>query len=86
VGPRLTDFPLRCQLEPTIFDDAALALRKVYVRHTTPPLASLERSYQRTPSADWERHDVACGHDMMLEAPEIADLLVEITGSSSIGT
>jgi pimeloyl-ACP methyl ester carboxylesterase len=84
VGPRLTDFPLRCQVEPTVFDEAVVdGLRKVYVRHTSPTLASLERSYERAASAGWECHDVTSGHDMMLEVPEIvADLLVEISGTS----
>ena len=80
VGPRLTDFPLRCQTEPTIFDQAPLArVRKAYVRHTGPPLASLERSYRRAVSDGWDCRDMAAGHDMMLEVPDlVADLLVEL--------
>ena len=58
VGPRLTDFPLRCQTEPTVFDEPSLArMRKRYVRHTRPPLASLERSYQRALGDGWECQD-----------------------------
>ncbi len=80
VAPRLTDFPFRCQLEPTDFDPGPLArLRKVYVRHTDPPMASLESSYDAALAAGWETHELASGHDMMLAAPAAtADLLARI--------
>ncbi len=69
VGPRLTDFPFRCQLDPTDFDPGPLAhLRKVYVRHTDPPLASLEPFYEAALSSGWETHELSSGHDMMLAA------------------
>ena len=85
VAPRLTDFPLRCATEPAEYDPSALAgLRKVYVRHTEPPLASLAASADVALGAGWEFHDVPCGHDMMLEAPgRIADLLATIAGASA---
>ena len=77
VGPRLTDFPFRCQMEPTEFDPAPLArLRKVYVAHTDPPLPSLRRFYDAAVAEGWETYEVRCGHDVMLAAPaELADLL-----------
>ena len=80
VGPRLTDFPFRCVVEPTVFDpDPLRRLRKVYVRYTDPPLASLERFYAAAVAAGWETHELPCGHDMMLAAPrETADLLERI--------
>ena len=80
VGPRLTDFPFRCQLEPTDFDPGPLTrLRKVYVRHTDPPMASLEPFYEAAVAAGWETHELSSGHDMMLAAPEAtADLLARI--------
>ncbi len=79
---RLTDFPARCTTEPTVFDDGRrAALRQTYVRHTDPPMASLDRSYERAVAAGWDCHDVATGHDVMLEAPDaLADLLVRIAG------
>ena len=84
VRPRLTDFPFRCQREPTEFDPAPLeALRKVYVRHTDPPLASLEPFYEAAVSARWETHELATGHDMMLAAPEAtAGLLTRIAAAN----
>jgi pimeloyl-ACP methyl ester carboxylesterase len=80
VGPRLTDFPFRCQVEPTQFDPGPLArVRKVYVAHTDPPLPSLARFAEAAMAAGWETHELACGHDMMLAAPdETADLLERI--------
>jgi pimeloyl-ACP methyl ester carboxylesterase len=83
VRPRLTDFPFRCQTDPTEFDPAALeGLRRVYVRHSDPPLASLERFYEAAVAAHWETHQLACGHDMMLAAPgATADLLARLAAA-----
>jgi pimeloyl-ACP methyl ester carboxylesterase len=80
VGPRLTDFPFRCQVEPTAFDPAPLTrLRKVYVAHTNPPLPSLGRFAAAALAEGWETHELPYGHDMMLAAPEAtADLLEAI--------
>ena len=78
VGPRLTDFPFRCTVEPTDFDPQPLArLRKVYVAHTDPPLQSLQPSFDMAVSSGWEIHEVPCGHDMMLAAPEATAELLE---------
>lgn len=77
VGPRLTDFPVRCQTDPVQFDPAPLAaVRTSYVRHTSPPLQSLARFHDRAVAEGWRVEDIATGHDMMLESPrETADLL-----------
>ncbi|MFE3324949.1 alpha/beta fold hydrolase [Streptomyces sp. NPDC059176] len=76
-GPRLTDFPFRCQTDPVHFDPARLdALRKVYVRHTDPLLPSLDRSLDAAVSGGWDIRTVASGHDMMLEAPHATALLL----------
>ncbi|MEV7467620.1 alpha/beta fold hydrolase [Streptomyces kronopolitis] len=79
-GPRLTDFPFRCQTDPVAYDPAALdRIRTVYVRHTAPPLESLTRFHEQALAAGWETYDLHCGHDMMLAAPQAtADLLVRI--------
>ncbi len=83
VGPRLTDFPFRCCVEPSDFDPGPLeAMRKVYVRHTDPPMSSLEPFYDAAVAAGWETHELATGHDMMLAAPgATADLLAQIAPS-----
>ncbi len=84
VEPRLTDFPFRCQAEAINFDPGPLqTMRKVYVRHTNPPLASLQRFYDDAVAAGWKTHELRCGHDMMLTAPEeTADLLERVAAQS----
>jgi pimeloyl-ACP methyl ester carboxylesterase len=86
VGPRLTDFPFRCQTEPAVFDPGPLAaLRQVYVRHTDPPMASLQPFYDAAVGARWETHDLATGHDMMLADPgATAALLARIAGGRDV--
>ncbi|WP_432152238.1 alpha/beta fold hydrolase [Streptomyces sp. bgisy029] len=81
VAPRLTAFPLRCQTDAVDFDPAPLAaLPASYVRHTRPPLPSLERSEDRARAHGWDVHSLRTGHDMMLESPEAtARLLTGIT-------
>jgi pimeloyl-ACP methyl ester carboxylesterase len=81
VGPRLTDFPLKATTDPTNFDPGSWnRLRKVYVRHTDPPLANLDRSYQRAVDGGFELHDLATGHDLMLADPaETAAVLERVT-------
>jgi hypothetical protein len=71
VGPRLTDFPFRCRVEPTEFDPGLLErVRKVSVSHTSPPLPGLGRFAGAAIAAGWETHELPCGHDMMLAAPD----------------
>ena len=71
VGPRLTDFPFKCQTDPTRYDSTRWdAVRKVYVRHTDPPLPSLDLSHRRAVEAGFELHELACGHDVMLADPD----------------
>jgi pimeloyl-ACP methyl ester carboxylesterase len=78
VGERLTDFPLRCATEAVRYDPGPLAgLRQVYVRHSRPPMASLERSFSRAAARGFELHDLAAGHDMMLEDPAATAALLE---------
>ena len=70
MGPRLTAFPLRCLTEAVAFDPAGIdRVRKIYVRHTDPPLASLQPSFDFAVAAGWETHELSCGHDLMLAAP-----------------
>ncbi len=82
VAPRLTDFPLRCQTDATEFDPSALeGIRRIYINHTGPPLASLQPSFDSAVRAGWETYELPYGHDMMLTAPEAtAGLLDWIAG------
>ncbi len=70
VAPRLTDFPFKCQTDPTQYDRSHWdAVRKVYVRHTHPPLPGLDLSYRRAVDDGFELHELECGHDVMLADP-----------------
>jgi pimeloyl-ACP methyl ester carboxylesterase len=91
VALRLTDFPLRCQTDQVEYDPKALdATRKIYINHTSPPLASLQSSYGLALAAGWETHELPYGHDLMLAAPdETAALLEDIArraGADQAGT
>jgi pimeloyl-ACP methyl ester carboxylesterase len=86
VGSRLTDFPLRCQVEPTEYEPSALStLRCTYVWHADPPLDSLEGSREMARGWGWPILEVPYGHDMMLQAPEetarVLDALAEAAPS-----
>lgn len=80
IGPRLTDFPAACLSDPVAFDAATLAaVRQVYVRHTDPPLPSLDASYARAVAKGWQTFDIASGHDVMVVAPtELTRVLLAI--------
>ena len=88
VGSRLTDFPFKCQTDATDFDPTNWrALRKHYVRHTDPPLPSLDLSYQRAVDDHFGLHELACGHDVMLADPAgTIAVLQEIVVSAPRGT
>lgn len=80
VAPRLTDFPARCMDDTVAYDRAVLgALPRDYVEHIAPPLASLGRTVDRARGDGWRMHQIATGHDLMLEdPPQTARLLMEI--------
>jgi len=69
---------VRCCAGTTEFDAAALAaVPRTYVRHTDPPLPSLEDSWRRMQADGVDVVDIACGHDMMLAAPADTARLLE---------
>ena len=58
--------PAQCT-EATVFDETRLAARpRSYVRHTTPPLPSLQLSVQRAESDGASMYELSCGHDLMI--------------------
>lgn len=87
VGARLTDFPLLCQTEPTLFDESKLArIRQIYVQHSAPPMNSLAESILRAQKLGHELREIATGHDMMVAAPsDTAGLLMDIASSAPHG-
>ena len=71
VAPRLTDFMLRCTTDPVDYPSDTLdRIPCAYVQHTAPPLPSLGASVDRARARGWPVVDVACGHDLMLAAPD----------------
>jgi pimeloyl-ACP methyl ester carboxylesterase len=78
VGTRLTDFPLRCLTDFIEYGPDALdQVRKVYIDHTEPPLASLRASFELAAAAGWETHQLPYGHDLMLAAPSQTSALLQ---------
>ena len=79
--PPPTDFPARCITDATVFDEQKLAeIPKAYVRHTSPPLASLERFYESSKAAGWKTAELACCHDTMLADPAgTAEVLAQLS-------
>lgn len=71
---RLRPHPLRTWLEPIALPRGGHAgLRKTYVVATHPPTTAM--GYPRVAdavraSADWTCREIACGHDMMVVAPQ----------------
>ena len=80
IGPRLTDFPLACATDHVHFSQSVLErLQLFYVHHTDPPLHNLDTSHERAVQRGVTTFDVACGHDVMVEAPEeLAGILQRI--------
>jgi len=79
-GPRLTDFPLRCATDTVDYSpDALAAIPCTYVRHTDPPLPSLDLAYERARAHGWPTTDIACGHDMMLAAPDATSAALTVS-------
>ena len=70
VGPRLTDFPYKCQTDKVIYQAEFLHnLRRVYIEHDNPPLNSLAVSLERAITDGFEHQTIHTGHDMMLADP-----------------
>lgn len=86
VGPRLTDFPYRCAVEPVEFDPLPLRdLPRLYIEHTDPPLASLSGSIALARQLGWRHQRLPTGHDLMLTDPSgtARALLEALRGSTA---
>ncbi len=78
---RATAFPCRWMEQRVDYGPAALAaLPQAYVRHTQPPVPSLEPSWQGAVLAGLDTYEVSCGHAMMITAPRQTARLLETTG------
>jgi pimeloyl-ACP methyl ester carboxylesterase len=74
-----TPHPLGCFTEKLKLTGAYRAVKKhLYVHGTVLPRASPFRPfYERAKAAGWSAHALACGHDVMLDAPEKTAELLE---------
>jgi len=78
IDEQCTPHPTACATEPLALTGAHHGIRrKIYIRATNYPAPHFEAAYQ-TAKADpaWVTHDVPCGHEVMLDMPDLlADLL-----------
>ena len=73
-----TPFPLGCFTEKLKLSGAYRSVKKhLYVHGTVLPRESPFRAfYRRALAQGWDAHELACGHDVMLDMPgETAALL-----------
>jgi pimeloyl-ACP methyl ester carboxylesterase len=82
VAARLTPHPLTTYDQPTPLGNAQnAALPRVYIHCTVGPLAPrFARFAAKARAENWEVHEIATGHDVMLTAPEkLAAILLQFT-------
>lgn len=86
VARRQTPHPFAPYREPLAFDGGRWrALARSYIDCSSPALASIEPSRRRVrEQGDWDRHELATGHDPMISAPaELAALLSRIVAADA---
>lgn len=85
VDPRARAHPLASFLQPIVLSDVAYAAaHKVYAWCNGRSNSPFEAIYERlSADAAWRTHQLACGHDVMSEAPDLALKLLLETASLS---
>ena len=79
VDARCTPQRLKCFLQRLTLTRARERIaRKVYIRATGYPSEPFDRAMGSARAKGWQVHELACGHDVMLDQPEqLAELLQE---------
>jgi pimeloyl-ACP methyl ester carboxylesterase len=79
VDGRCTPQPLKCFLQRLTLTRARERIaRKVYIRATGYPSEPFDRAMASARAKGWQVHELACGHDVMLDQPEqLAEILQE---------
>jgi pimeloyl-ACP methyl ester carboxylesterase len=79
VDAQCTPLPLKCFLQkPTLTRARERIANKVYIRATGYASEPFDRAMANARAKGWQVHEVACGHDVMLDQPErLADILQE---------
>jgi pimeloyl-ACP methyl ester carboxylesterase len=72
VDARCTPQPLKCFLQRLTLTRARERIaRKVYIRATGYPSEPFDLALANARARGWQVHELACGHDVMLDQPEL---------------
>ncbi len=79
VDAQCTPQPIKCFLQPVALNGARERItHKSYIRATGYPSPSFDRCAASARAKGWRVHEIACGHDAMLDMPErLATLLID---------
>ncbi len=79
VARRQTPQPFAPYREPLAFDEARWrSLPRSFIDCTQPALATIAPSRRRVrEQGDWDLHEIACGHDPMVDQPEVLAALID---------
>lgn len=77
VDAQCTPQPVKCGLQAVTLTGARERIAaKTYIRATAYPSQPFDRALAKARARGWRSHEVACGHDVMLDAPErLAEIL-----------
>jgi pimeloyl-ACP methyl ester carboxylesterase len=80
VDSQCTPQPIHCMLGKVALSGARERIaRKVYIRASGYPNAPFDAALQKARAQGWHTYEVACGHDVMLDAPErLAEILQSV--------
>lgn len=78
VDAQCTPQPVKCGLQAVTLTGARERIAtKSYVRATAYPSGPFDQALAKARARGWHSHEVACGHDVMLDAPErLAEILL----------
>jgi pimeloyl-ACP methyl ester carboxylesterase len=77
VDAQCTPQPVKCGLQKVTLTGARERIaRRIYIRAAAYPSAPFDAALAKARSRGWRTFEVACGHDVMLDAPEqLAEIL-----------
>ena len=77
VDAQCTPQPIRCGLQRLTLAGARERIaKKTYIRAAGYPSAPFDRAREKARAGGWRIEEVACGHDVMLDAPaRLAEIL-----------
>ena len=80
VDAQCTPQPVKCGLQAVTLTGARERIaKKSYIRATAYPSQPFDLALAKARARGWRSHEVACGHDVMLDAPErLAEILLTI--------